>query len=103
MTAFLVLAAGAGVSWLMRAAFITIVPSSKLPGRARRALEVIGPAAMAALLATELAQQLRSGTNTTPTLGAAALTGLVAWRWRNPALTVVVGILTFWILGRVTP
>ncbi len=103
MTAFFFFVAGAWISWLMRAAFITIVPSSRLTGRARRALEVVGPAAMAALLATELAQQLRSGTNATPTFGAAALTGFVAWRWRNPTLTVVVGILSFWILGGVAP
>jgi len=103
MTTFLIFTAGAGVSWLMRVAFVTIVPSSKLPAGARRALDVVGPAAMAALLVTELAQQLRAGTHPGPVLGAAAVTGLVAWRWRNATLTVVVGILSFWVLGRLAP
>ena len=104
MTAFAILAAGGAVTWLIRVAFINIVPSSRLPSIARRAVEGAGPAAMAALIATKLSQHVRTGGagDTAASLGAAVVAGLVAWRTKKPALTVVVGIIAFWLFGAVT-
>jgi MYXO-CTERM domain-containing protein len=103
MTAFAILAAGGAVTWLIRVAFINFVPSSRLPPIARRAVEGVGPAAMAALIATELSQHVQTGGTGEPaaSLGAAVVAGLAAWRTRKPALTVVVGIIVLWLLGAV--
>jgi len=101
MTAFAILAAGGAVTWLIRVAFINVVPSSRLPSIARRAIERVGPASLAALIATELSQQVRAGGDgeTAAVLGAAVVAAAVAWRTKKPALTVVVGIIAFWVLG----
>ena len=102
MTAFAVLAAGGLISWVIRVAFITLVPSSRFPSVVRRAIEGIGPAAMAALIATELAHQVQAGgTQAAAALGAALIAGMVAWRTDRPSLTVVVGIAAFWLIGSI--
>jgi branched-subunit amino acid transport protein len=102
MTAFAILAAGGAVSWLIRVAFINLIPSSRLPSIARRAVEQVGPAAMAALVATQLSQQVRTGTGeVTASFGAAVVAATIARRTRNSGLTVVTGIVAFWLLGTV--
>ena len=104
MTAFAILAAGGAVTWLIRVAFINVVPSSRLPSIALRAVEGVGPAARAALIATELSQHVRvEGTGEgAASFGAAVVAAAIAWRTKKPALTVVVGIITFWLFGAVT-
>jgi branched-subunit amino acid transport protein len=101
MTAFAILAAGGAVTWLIRVAFIGVVPSSRLPTIARRAVESVGPAAMAALIATELSEHMQSGGTGEPAaaFAAAVVAGIVAWRMKKPALTVAVGIVAYWLFG----
>jgi branched-subunit amino acid transport protein len=103
MIAFAILAAGGAVTWLIRVTFINVVPSSRLPSIVRRAVEGVGPAAMAALIATKLSQHVQTGGTgeTAASFGAAVVAGVVAWRTKRPALTVVVGIIAFWLFGAV--
>jgi branched-subunit amino acid transport protein len=98
---FAILATGGAVTWLLRVAFINFVPSSKLPSIARRAIEQVGPAALAALVATELSRHARGGEpgEAAAFFGAAIVSGAIAWRTKNPTLTVIAGIAAFWVFG----
>src|SRR4029079_7310433 len=54
MSAILVLLLGAIGTYLLRLLFITLIPAHRLPDRARAALQLVGPAALAALIATDI-------------------------------------------------
>ncbi len=88
----LALLAGVAVTYVLRITFIALVPADRLPRGIRDALDDVGPAAMAAILATHLAH---GGTPPSPpTLVGVAVAAAVAWRTRNLAATVVSGITT---------
>jgi branched-subunit amino acid transport protein len=103
MTAFAILAGGGAVSWLLRIAFIDLLPSGRLPSWAQRALEGVGPAAMAALIATDLTGRFR-GAEAGPgiSLAAVLVAAIVAWKSRRPTLTVAVGIASYWLIQTMT-
>lgn len=49
------------VCWVFRVLFIVVVPAERLPERARRALEQLAPAVLAALVAVETDSTMRGG------------------------------------------
>jgi len=100
MTALLVLGAGGVVSWLLRILFVTLIPARKLPARLRAALASAGPAAMAALLATEFNHVRPAGmAEVVPWLAGAAIAALLAYRFKNLAATVLGGTLAYGIVA----
>jgi branched-subunit amino acid transport protein len=49
------------VCWVFRVLFIVVVPAERLPARARRALEHLAPAVLAALVAVETESTMSGG------------------------------------------
>jgi branched-subunit amino acid transport protein len=96
MNALLVLAAAGAISWLLRITFIGLFPAGKLPDRLRQMLEAAAPAALTALLVTELAHQGIDDVGRLPALvlgtGGAAV---AMWRFENLALTALTGIAAY--------
>jgi branched-subunit amino acid transport protein len=86
-TALLAFGVGAAATWLFRVLFIALVPADKLPTTVRQALPHIGPAVMAALIVTELADRKGVMHVLVPDARHLALlvAALVAWRVRNLA------------------
>ena len=97
MNAALVLV-GAGVAtWVLRVGFINLIPARTLPARIRRALDVTGPSAMAALIVNDLMHEASRGMGAvTAALIGTAVAALVMWRFQNLALVTVAGIGTYW-------
>jgi branched-subunit amino acid transport protein len=54
MSALLTLSACAVATWLLRVAFITLLPADRLPGAAHGALRYAGPAVLGAMVVTGL-------------------------------------------------
>jgi branched-subunit amino acid transport protein len=97
----LLLMLGAGViSWMMRLAFIALLPASKLPGGVRRLLDHGVVAIPAALVATSLAGQGGASALVVPSpaLLALVVAGVVAWRTEHLAGTVAAGVGAFWVI-----
>ena len=88
----LALIAGVAVTYVLRIAFIVLVPADRLPGRVRGALDDVGPAAMAAIIATHLVHGGGPVGSSVPTLAGIVVASAVAWRTSNLAATVVSGI-----------
>ncbi len=88
-----ILLAGAG-TFAMRASFLAAASRlAEVPPFAQRLLRQIPPAALASLVAPAL---LRPGGELgifQPRLAAGLLAAVVAWRTRNVALTLVVGLV----------
>jgi branched-subunit amino acid transport protein len=96
MTALLVLAAAGATSWLLRVTFITVFPARKLPKWLRETLEAAGPAAIAGLLATDLAHRGAADPSIIPALIlGTAVAVAVTWWFRNLALTAIAGIAVY--------
>jgi len=88
MTGFTPLLLLAAASWLMRLAFIVVLPAERLPRRVTRALSQVAPAVLAALVSVETLGVARIGAATVglASLGCVAAIAAVAY-WR-PSLTV---------------
>jgi branched-subunit amino acid transport protein len=102
VTALLVLAGAGVMSWVLRVLFIVLVPARNLPEKLRGALTSAGPAAMAAMLATEFSHT-RSVENTAlaPWVIGAAIAALLAHRVRNLGVTVVGGTVAYGLVALV--
>ena len=92
------------LTYLMRVAFIG--PSRlSLPPTVERALRFVPPAALTALIVPDLVG--RNGalvlTLANPRLIAGVAALLVAWRTRNVAATLIVGMALFWLLSALLP
>lgn len=98
MTPVLVLLLAAVATWLLRIAFITLVPAGRLPERVRRSLDDVAPAVMAALVVTHLAHGEGVAGLALADVLAVLVASLVAWRTRQLAATVVAGVLAAGIL-----
>jgi branched-subunit amino acid transport protein len=97
MTALIACAAAAAVTWLLRVLPITVVPVTRLPAGVQHSLPHVGPAVLAALVATAV---FAAPTGATPAfLGGALMSGLVAWRTRGVVLPTVAGLATVAVLG----
>jgi branched-subunit amino acid transport protein len=91
MIAMLLLGA---VSWVLRIAFITLLPGDRLPARLRNSLEYLAPAVLAAIVAVELIALVRHAApvDAVVLLAAGAVIGLVAYRTRNVSIACALGV-----------
>jgi len=97
MNAAIVLVGAGLATWVLRIGFIGLIPARTLPVRIRRALDVTGPSAMAALIVNDLMHEASRGPAViTGALIATAVAALVMWRLQNLALVTVAGIGTYW-------
>ena len=93
-------------TFAIRATFIILIGQRAIPPLLRRALYFIPPAVLTAIILPELVlpkgQLNLSLAN--PNLLAGIVAVLVAWRTRSVLLTIVVGMVVFWVaqllLGR---
>lgn len=84
--------AGAG-TFAMRASFLAAATRlGSLPRPVLRVLRQIPPAALASLVLPAIVRPEGHLDLSAPQIPAAAIAGLVAWRTRNVALTLVVGL-----------
>lgn len=93
MSPVLILLSGAAGTYALRVLFITVVPAHRLPERLRRTLPLVGPAALAALVGTDLGHAAAHPTALWPAIAAVLAGGLVAGFTRNLALTIVGGFV----------
>jgi branched-subunit amino acid transport protein len=98
MTATIVLLLAAATTWVLRIAFIALVPAARLPDRVHAALDDVAPAVMAALLVSSLAHGRGIPGLVPSDVAAALLAAAVAWRTRHLAATVVVGVVAAGLL-----
>lgn len=94
-----VLTVGIG-TFASRAVFIVALARRTVPPRVVRALDQVGPATLAALIAALLVGD-GSGGPGLPELGGLAVAALVGLRWRNLMLILAAGMASYWILGAV--
>lgn len=90
----IVLAAAVG-TWVLRVAFITLVPAEQLPGRIRRALDDAGPVVLAAMVAHAAVAGHGTGLRLVPMAVGGVAAALVAWRTASLVGTVAVGIAVY--------
>jgi branched-subunit amino acid transport protein len=97
----LTLAAVAVGSWGLRSAFITLVDVDDLPAGIRGALDLIGPAVMAALVVTSIAHGEGHAGLVVPAaeLAGLAAAALIALRYGSLLWSVVGAIGTYVALG----
>ncbi len=90
--------AGAG-TYAMRLSFLALLGrTARVPEAVRRALALVPPAVLAALVAPALARSGGDVDLLTARFAAGVLAALVAWRTRNVIATLVVGMGTLWLL-----
>jgi branched-subunit amino acid transport protein len=96
---FVMLALGLA-TFLTRFSFIALLGKFHLPADFRRALRFVPVAVLSAIIAPELG--LRDGalaiTWNNPRLVAGIVATLVAYFTKNVILTILVGMVTFWLL-----
>jgi branched-subunit amino acid transport protein len=97
----LALAVGALATWVLRTAFVALLPADRLGPRVRRALGHVGPATLGALIVTMLVGHGGLPALVTPSVRHLALlvAGLVAWRWRNVALPMAAALVVVAAFG----
>jgi branched-subunit amino acid transport protein len=87
------------VTFLIRLSFIRIIGHRAIPPLLQRALRLVPPAVLTAIIFPEVF--LSSGhldlSFGNARLLAGLLATLVAWRTRNAVLTIVVGMLSVWL------
>ena len=95
-TALLIIGVGATAIGC-RGAFIAFLHRVSLPPTVRHALRFVPPAAFAALVAPELLLVGgRLSLAPEPKLVAALVAATIAWRTRNAAATIIVGMIVFY-------
>jgi branched-subunit amino acid transport protein len=87
-------------TYAIRLSFIIFLGSRRIPTLLLRALRFVPPAVLTAIIVPEL---MMPGGNLDLSLGnprmlSGLLAVIVAWRTRNVMLTILVGMLTLWIL-----
>jgi branched-subunit amino acid transport protein len=84
----------------IRLSFIALVGERPIPLIVRRSLRFVPPAVLTAIIFPELFiyQGGFDLSLSNPRLWAGLLAAVVAWRTRNAVLTILVGMLTLWIL-----
>ncbi len=94
----LLLAMGA-VTFGLRLSFLGLLGERELPLWLRQALQLVPVAVLPALVAPELIYQDHHYLSVLNVrVLAAAIAALVAWRTRNVALTLALGMGAFWVL-----
>jgi branched-subunit amino acid transport protein len=96
MSPIVVLLFGALGTYALRLLFVTLVPAHLLPQRLRDTLPFVGPAALAALVATDVGHAAWSAASFWPTLAAVVIAvviaGVIAAVSKNLGLTVIGGL-----------
>lgn len=92
-------------TFAIRLSFILLIGERDVAPWARRALRLVPPAVLTAIIVPEM---LLLGGNLDLSLGnerllAGGLAALVAWRTRNVVLTIGVGMLALWLLKAILP
>jgi branched-subunit amino acid transport protein len=96
VTTLVMLAAAGAATWLLRVSLITILPACRLPERLRFALGSAGPAAMAAMLTTELLHgRSAAGAGVGPWVVGALTAAVLAHRLHNLTVTVLGGTVVY--------
>jgi branched-subunit amino acid transport protein len=98
MTALLIVLTASLATWLLRIGFITMLPAERLPARVQRAFDDVAPAVLAAIVVSHVVRAGGPNEISWPTLAAVAAAAAVAWRSKNLALPVVVGVAVFGLL-----
>lgn len=96
----IVAAVGVG-TYAARLSFVGILGERRLPVAVERALEFVAPAVFAALVAPAVLMpdgNIDVAPTTNPKLLAGLVAALVAWRSRNVAAVIVVGMGALWVL-----
>jgi len=92
------------VTFIIRLSFIQIIGHRSIPPLLQRALRLVPPAVLTAIIFPEVF--LSSGQLDLSFGNARLLAGLlatlVAWRTRNAVLTIVVGMLSVWLFTWLT-
>ncbi|MBI5082806.1 MAG: AzlD domain-containing protein [Chloroflexi bacterium] len=92
------------VTFLIRLSFIIAWGKFEMPPLVRRSLRYVPPAVLSAIILPELLRP-----NSLPidfSLGnarwiAGLVAALIAWRTRNALLTILIGMIVFWIISLV--
>ena len=97
-----VLAVAGALTFATRLSFIVLLAHVELPPLVRRALRLVPPAVLSAIIFPEVL--LRDGA-LDPSLGnprlvAGALAAAIAWRTRNVPVTIAAGMGALWALQR---
>jgi branched-subunit amino acid transport protein len=92
MNAVLLLLIGAAGTYLLRLLFIGLIPAHRLPDRVRTGLQLVGPAALAALLATDIGHAAAHPLTLWPTLAAVAGAGLISALTKSLGFTIIGGL-----------
>lgn len=101
MSAFLVtLAVGVG-SYLARSVFILALAKRRIPDGVLVALQFVAPAVLASLVVAVLIVGDGHVAVGVPELAALATGSVVAFKTRNHILTLVVGMVVFWVVRAV--
>lgn len=93
-------AAGVG-TYLSRSVFILALARKRIPDGMRVSLEFVAPAVLGALVVTLLIDDSGSVAIGVPEVGALAVGGAITYKTRNHILTLVVGMITYWLLRAV--
>ena len=88
------------LTFLMRLSFIALQDRWTPPALFRRALHYVPVAVLTAILVPELV--MHDGTLAMTPLNPRLVAGLVAifvaWRWKNTVLTILTGMVVFWVV-----
>ena len=100
MTEVLTMIALGAACWVLRIFFVVVVPAERIPSVLHRALQYLASAVLAAIAAVEVTSVLSSADLVGSGLAVAAmvLVGVVAFRWRNSAVTMIVAIVAIFVL-----
>ncbi|MDT8897790.1 AzlD domain-containing protein [Thermanaerothrix sp. 4228-RoL] len=94
-----------GLTYLIRLAFIVLWGRLRLPGWVQRALYFVPVAVLSAIITPELVtyDQHLALSFSNPRLLAGAIAVGVAYRTRNVFLTILVGMVAYWLLRWLLP
>jgi branched-subunit amino acid transport protein len=100
LTLWIVIFAVGALTYLSRLSFIALFARYAMPPLVTRALRFVPAAMLAAIVVPAVV--IPSADNPDPTLATAKLVAagiavLVAWRWRNATLTMVLGMIALWL------
>ncbi len=100
LPAFAIVLSVAVATYVMRASLILLLAERTLPPVVERSLRYVGPAVLAALTVSFAAGSSDGGPPSIafPEAAALVIAGGVAWRSKNLILTLLVGMVTLWVL-----
>ncbi len=86
-------------TYLSRGAMILLLADRELPDNTLRALRQVGPAVLAALVVTFVADPSQANRGVSLAEGAALVVSCgVHWRWKSLLVTLIAGMSAFWLV-----